>query len=168
MSEMKCPFHGGARSTQGAPSNAHWWPGQLNLSILHQHTPVSNPMDAGFDYAQAFAWLDYARENGVDSITRPRVTASASQVWFTASRWVADATTFKRQVMTRTTDLALSRTPSGSAVEVPVTSGACTGDVHCRPGAKVGVSSWAPFGRVYLAGSGSSPSGSFSSRLTCQ
>jgi hypothetical protein len=115
-----------------------------------------------------FAWLDYARENGVDSITRPRVTASASQVWFTASRWVADATTFKRQVMTRTTDLALSRTPSGSAVEVPVTSGACTGDVHCRPGAKVGVSSWAPFGRVYLAGSGSSPSGSFSSRLTCQ
>jgi catalase-peroxidase len=60
MSEIKCPFHGGARSTQGAQSNADWWPGQLNLSILHQHTPVSNPMDAGFDYAQAFAWLDYA------------------------------------------------------------------------------------------------------------
>jgi len=60
MSEVKCPFHGGARSTQGAQSNADWWPGQLNLSILHQHTPVSNPMDAGFDYAQAFARLDYA------------------------------------------------------------------------------------------------------------
>ncbi len=60
MSEMKCPFHGGARSTQGAQSNADWWPGQLNLSILHQHTPVSNPMDAGFDYPQAFARLDYA------------------------------------------------------------------------------------------------------------
>jgi catalase-peroxidase len=60
MSEIKCPFHGGARSTQGAQSNADWWPGQLNLSILHQHTPVSNAMDAGFDYAQAFARLDYA------------------------------------------------------------------------------------------------------------
>ena len=60
MSEMKCPFHGGARSTQGAQSNADWWPGQLNLSILHQHTPVSNPMGAGFDYPQAFARLDYA------------------------------------------------------------------------------------------------------------
>ncbi len=58
----KCPFHaaGGARAQQGAQSNAHWWPNQLNLAILHQHQPVSNPMDEGFDYRQEFKKLDYA------------------------------------------------------------------------------------------------------------
>jgi catalase-peroxidase len=59
--EAKCPFHtAGARTAQGAQSNAHWWPNQLNLAILHQHQPASNPMDPGFDYAQAFKELDYA------------------------------------------------------------------------------------------------------------
>ncbi|MBX9961263.1 MAG: catalase/peroxidase HPI [Burkholderiaceae bacterium] len=59
--EAKCPFHaaGGARATHGAQSNADWWPNQLNLSILHQHQPVSNPMDPNFDYAEAFKKLDY-------------------------------------------------------------------------------------------------------------
>ncbi len=57
----QCPFHaaGGARAQQGAQSNAHWWPQQVNLSILHQHPPASNPMDPGFDYAKAFQSLDY-------------------------------------------------------------------------------------------------------------
>jgi len=62
MSDLaKCPFHaaGGARATHGEQSNAGWWPNQLNLAILHQHQPVSNPMDADFDYARAFAGLDY-------------------------------------------------------------------------------------------------------------
>ena len=60
--ESKCPFHaaGGARATHGAQSNADWWPNQLNLSILHQHQPASNPMDPDFDYAEAFKKLDYA------------------------------------------------------------------------------------------------------------
>ncbi len=60
--ESKCPFHAtaGARATHGARSNADWWPRQLNLSILHQHSPASNPMDADFDYAHAFGRLDYA------------------------------------------------------------------------------------------------------------
>lgn len=58
--EAKCPFSGGARVTQGARSNRDWWPKQLNLSILHQHAPASSPMDAGFDYAEAFKKLDYA------------------------------------------------------------------------------------------------------------
>jgi len=59
--EARCPFHaaGGARATHSAPSNADWWPNQLNLSILHQHQPVSNPMDPDFDYAEAFKKLDY-------------------------------------------------------------------------------------------------------------
>ncbi|MBQ0934458.1 catalase/peroxidase HPI [Ideonella paludis] len=57
----QCPFHtSGARSTQGAQSNADWWPEQLNLSILHQHSAASNPLGADFDYAQAFKGLDYA------------------------------------------------------------------------------------------------------------
>ncbi len=62
MSEAQCPFHaaGGARTTHGARSNADWWPNQLNLAILHQHQPVSNPMDPDFDYAHAFGTLDHA------------------------------------------------------------------------------------------------------------
>ena len=57
----KCPFHNaGARTTQGAQSNADWWPNQLNLAILHQHQPVSNPMDPDFSYAEAFKKLDFA------------------------------------------------------------------------------------------------------------
>ncbi len=58
--ESQCPFHAGARTTPAARSNAHWWPEQLNLAILHQHPPASSPMDAGFDYAKAFGRLDYA------------------------------------------------------------------------------------------------------------
>ncbi|WP_374488487.1 catalase/peroxidase HPI [Zoogloea sp.] len=54
-----CPFHHGSRATQGSQSNARWWPKQLNLAILHQHGPASSPLP-GFDYAQAFASLDYA------------------------------------------------------------------------------------------------------------
>ncbi len=61
-SSGQCPFHaaGGARATHGAQSNAQWWPNQLNLAILHQHQPTSNPMDADFDYGAAFKKLDYA------------------------------------------------------------------------------------------------------------
>ena len=39
-------------------SNRDWWPNQLNISILHQHTPASNPMDSGFNYAEEFKKLD--------------------------------------------------------------------------------------------------------------
>ena len=61
-SSGQCPFHaaGGARATHGAQSNAQWWPNQLNLAILHQHQSVSDPMDEGFSYAEAFKKLDYA------------------------------------------------------------------------------------------------------------
>ena len=44
----------------GGASNADWWPNQLNLRILHQNAEMSNPMDEGFDYAQAFLSLDLA------------------------------------------------------------------------------------------------------------
>lgn len=59
--ESQCPFASthGARSTNGTQSNSNWWPNQLNLSILHQHTPASNPMGADFDYAKAFQEMDF-------------------------------------------------------------------------------------------------------------
>ncbi|MCB9313810.1 MAG: catalase/peroxidase HPI [Lewinellaceae bacterium] len=44
----------------GGTSNRDWWPNQLNLSILHQHAPASNPLGPDFDYAEAFKSLDYA------------------------------------------------------------------------------------------------------------
>ena len=55
-----CPFTGSGRghTSAGALSNADWWPNQLNLKILHQHTPVSNPLGEDFDYAEAFKSLD--------------------------------------------------------------------------------------------------------------
>ncbi|WP_317847394.1 catalase/peroxidase HPI [Pseudomonas sp. HTZ2] len=54
--ESKCPFH---QTAGGGTSNRDWWPDQLNLKILHQHSAKSDPMDAGFDYAKAFKSLDF-------------------------------------------------------------------------------------------------------------
>jgi len=51
----KCPFSGGARER----SNRDWWPDQLDISILHQHSALSNPMGEAFDYAKEFEKLDY-------------------------------------------------------------------------------------------------------------
>jgi catalase-peroxidase len=62
MSETgQCPVTGAARfgiAGQGV-SNRHWWPHQLRLEILHQHSPKSNPMGADFNYAKEFQSLDY-------------------------------------------------------------------------------------------------------------
>jgi len=58
--EAKCPVHGGAHrhTTAAAYSNADWWPDQLNLKILHQHSPLSDPMGEKFNYAKEFKSLD--------------------------------------------------------------------------------------------------------------
>jgi catalase-peroxidase len=55
-----CPFaHGSPGNARaGSRSNRDWWPAQLDLAVLHQHAPQSDPMGAGFDYAQAFKTLD--------------------------------------------------------------------------------------------------------------
>jgi catalase-peroxidase len=55
LTESKCPVAHGARRAQG---NADWWPNQLNLKILHQHSPLSDPMGQEFDYAEEFKTLD--------------------------------------------------------------------------------------------------------------
>ncbi|MCF8267493.1 MAG: catalase/peroxidase HPI [Ignavibacteriales bacterium] len=59
--EAKCPVtgHSGKTAASGGRSNRDWWPNQLNLGILHQHTPASNPMDSGFNYADEFNKLDF-------------------------------------------------------------------------------------------------------------
>jgi catalase-peroxidase len=58
--EAKCPFHGGAlkQSAGGGTQNRDWWPNQLKLNILRQHSSLSNPMDEKFDYAKEFKSLD--------------------------------------------------------------------------------------------------------------
>jgi catalase-peroxidase len=59
-SQAKCPFTGGARGPTAAAGggNSAWWPNQLNLAILRQNGPLSDPMGEGFDYAKAFKGLD--------------------------------------------------------------------------------------------------------------
>ena len=60
--EGKCPFGYGAirESAGGGTTNRDWWPNQLKLNILSQHSNLSNPMEQGFDYAKEFKTLDFA------------------------------------------------------------------------------------------------------------
>jgi catalase-peroxidase len=60
-------------------TNRDWWPNQLDLSVLHQHSPASNPMDEGFDYARELETLDFEalRQDLVDLMTD-------SQEWWPA------------------------------------------------------------------------------------
>ena len=60
--QSKCPFSGGQvkQSAGRGTQNQQWWPNQLNLSILRQHSALSDPMDPDFDYAKAFKSLDFA------------------------------------------------------------------------------------------------------------
>src|SRR6201986_5165966 len=60
-SAAKCPFLNGSlkQSAGGGTRNRDWWPNQLKLNILRQHTARSNPMGKEFDYPAAFKSLDY-------------------------------------------------------------------------------------------------------------
>ncbi len=53
--EIKCPV---VPTAVGSRSNQDWWPNQLNLKILHQHSPLSNPMGEDFNYSEEFKTLD--------------------------------------------------------------------------------------------------------------
>lgn len=77
----KCPVTGKMGSTAGhqGASNRDWWPNQLNLGILHQHAPASNPMGPDFDYAEEFKKLDYeALKNDLTALM------TDSQEWWPA------------------------------------------------------------------------------------
>lgn len=79
--EAKCPFSGGVlkKSAGNGTRNQNWWPNQLKLSILRQHTSHSNPMDATFNYAEEFKSLDLAalKKDILDLMT-------TSQEWWPA------------------------------------------------------------------------------------
>ncbi|MGA2904372.1 MAG: catalase-peroxidase, partial [Candidatus Korobacteraceae bacterium] len=74
--EGKCPVAHGARRLQ---TNTDWWPNQLNLNILHQHSPKSDPMGKEFNYAEEFKGLDL---NAV--IKDLNALMTASQEWWPA------------------------------------------------------------------------------------
>ncbi len=74
-----CPVTGGAGKQAAGTSNRDWWPNQLNLKILHQHSPLSNPMGEKFNYAKEFESLDLkaVKQDLYDLMT-------ASQEWWPA------------------------------------------------------------------------------------
>lgn len=80
-SESKCPFSSGAlkQSAGGGTRNRDWWPNQLKLNILRQHSDLSNPMDKDFNYAEEFKSLDLSllKKDIVDLLT-------TSQAWWPA------------------------------------------------------------------------------------
>ena len=55
--ESKCPFN---HAAGGGTANHDWWPKQLKLDLLRQHSSKSDPMGGGFDYAKEFKSLNYA------------------------------------------------------------------------------------------------------------
>ena len=79
--ESKCPVMGAThtRANLGGMSNRDWWPNQLNLKMLHQNSPLSNPMGKAFNYAEAFKSLDL---NAV--IKDLHAVMTASQDWWPA------------------------------------------------------------------------------------
>jgi catalase-peroxidase len=75
----QCPFSGGVTPAGGGTSNRDWWPNQLKLNILRQHSSLSNPMGEAFDYAKEFESLDL---DAVKSDLRDLMTRS--QEWWPA------------------------------------------------------------------------------------
>jgi catalase-peroxidase len=79
MAGGQCPFHQSPKTAQNGNSNHDWWPNQLDLRVLRQHSAKSNPMDAAFDYRAAFESLDYqALKNDL------RALMTDSQDWWPA------------------------------------------------------------------------------------
>ena len=79
--ESKCPVLGGPdrHNAVGTTANQHWWPEQLNLKILHQNSPKSDPMGKDFNYAEAFKTLDLdALKKDIDALM------TTSQDWWPA------------------------------------------------------------------------------------
>src|SRR5450631_406439 len=73
--KAKCPFSGGTP----APTNHDWWPNQLDLGVLHQHSTLSDPMGEAFDYAKEFKSLD------LDAVIKDlRALMTDSQDWWPA------------------------------------------------------------------------------------
>ena len=79
--ESKCPFSHGVRqqAVTGSRANAQWWPNQLNVNILHQHSSLSDPMGEKFNYAEEFKTLD------LDAVIKDlHALMTTSQPWWPA------------------------------------------------------------------------------------
>ena len=79
--ESKCPVLGGSHrhTAVGATANQHWWPNQLNLKVLHQNSPQSDPMGEEFNYAEEFKTLDLdALKQDIEAVM------TKSQEWWPA------------------------------------------------------------------------------------
>ena len=77
--EPKCPVLGHRHTAVGATANQHWWPNQLNLKMLHQNSPLSDPMGEEFNYAEEFKTLDLdALKKDIEAVT------TTSQDWWPA------------------------------------------------------------------------------------
>jgi len=75
----KCPVVGHGQTAAGAAANLRWWPNQLNLKVLHQNSPASDPMGAEFNYAEAFKTLD------LDAVKKDiEAVMTTSQDWWPA------------------------------------------------------------------------------------
>ena len=79
--ETKCPVSNGGRrhAAAGARTNEDWWPNQLNLKILHQHSHLSDPMGKDFNYAEEFKSLDLSAV-----VQDLHALMTASQPWWPA------------------------------------------------------------------------------------
>ncbi len=80
--QAQCPFHAGAQTqtmARGGRSNRDWWPEQLNLAMLHQHSPLASPLEPDYDYAKEFSTLD------LQAVVRDlRALMTDSQDWWPA------------------------------------------------------------------------------------
>ena len=79
--ESKCPVLGGSsrHAAVGTTANQHWWPNQLNLKVLHQNTPLSDPMGEGFSYEEEFLKVDLEElKQDIDAVM------TTSQDWWPA------------------------------------------------------------------------------------
>ena len=89
--ESKCPVLGGSHrhTAVGATANQHWWPNQLNLKILNQNSPQSDPMGEEFNYAEEFKTLDLGSFRMTPSVPRRlRLSPSAAAGWWcTIGAW---------------------------------------------------------------------------------
>ena len=80
IAEKKCPFSRTMNTGGGGMQVRDWWPDNLKLNILRQHTSVTNPMDEDFDYVKAFNSIDY--EGLKEDI---RKVCRTSQPWWPAA-----------------------------------------------------------------------------------
>ncbi|MHB8875032.1 MAG: putative metal-binding motif-containing protein [Myxococcaceae bacterium] len=158
----------------GEPEVAFFRSGNADQWFVAHTTSDTAAGSESLDYwmttapTQHQAYQQPAAAMGADSIVRPRASVTPTRVWLTAVSAFADASGFKRQVMSRLINFAGSADPTGTTGELPATSGACTvTQTDCRPGNKAGLALWGAKSMIYYSANDSTAAGSYLSVLTC-